>query len=312
MEWGMVVLSAGLLAFGPEGLRRGLVGFGRRAGWSDYVLGVAVMAPLLAAPFTLVALASAQAGAEPFGAGALLCAGTAQLLGLAGLAAVLRPARVDRRAATLDALALVLVSLEIAVLSAGTAAPAPAGVALLLTAGVYLGFLALRRPVGDPWAGPPPRGLRHGLLSLLFALFGSVALFGGAALLAAAAGPLVQQTGLSPTLAGAVIGGAALAFPGLLGVAGRVVWPGCYPAGQAIGATVLGLPLGLGLLLLMGRADLAALGPEAAALLAAGLICAGFFVVGRGLSRRDGLVLVMCCAGFITWLVLRVRGEAIG
>ena len=54
------------------------------------------------------------------------------------------------------------------------------------------------------------------------------------------------------------------------------------------------------------RSSLAPLALEAQALLAAALAAAGFYAFGAGLSRRDGLILVMSFAGFVTWMVSRL------
>jgi len=312
MEWGMVGLGAGLLAFGPEGVRRGLVDLGRRFRLSHQALGLWIVAPTLAAPFALVALLAAREGAGEFGAGALLGAAMVYVLGLAGLAALVRPARLDRRAASLEAIALVLVCAEIALSAQAEAAPVPAGVALLLTPVIYLGFQGLK--AARAASAPADASLRAepAALSLLFAVTGAAAVYAGAWLIAQAALPLLEQTRLSPVLGGMAIGGAALLFPALLGVLGRVFSRECFPPAQALAAPVLGAPFGLGLALLTGVASLRPLGTEALALLAAATICAGFFIAGRGLSRRDGLVLTMACAGFVSWLVLRIGGQSFG
>lgn len=312
MEWGMVCLGAGLLAFGPEGMRRGLVGLGRRFGLSDRMLGVWLLGPLLAAPFALVAALAAVKGAAVFGAGALVGASVLHLTGLAGLAALLRPAPMDRRAAALDAVALVLICLLVAALAQSRVAGLAASGCLLLTPLVYLGFLAARiPPVADEWRAPVA-GRQPFMLGLLFTLVGAWAMFAGASLITEAAPLLVEQTALAATLAGLAIGGAALAFPGVLEVLGRVMRRGSGPPVQAIAAPMLGLPLGLGLLAADRGFSLATLAQETLALLAAGLMCGGFFVAGQGLSRRDGLVLALCCAGFVTWIAWRIGGGAVG
>jgi len=305
MEWGMIVLGAVLLAFGSSSLLRGLAEVGRRSGAPPFWIGLVLIAPALAAPFALTGLALGREGQGEFAAGALIGAALAYWLGLAGLAALIRPARVDRRAALLDGIAVLALAAAVAAVALLQPEPQATGAALCASALAYLGLQAWRRPRG-PAAPAAPGRADPLLLAICFAALGGAAAWFGASLIGASAGPLTAATGWPAGMAGVVLGGLALSTPPLLGVARRAFSSTVFPPTQAIAAPLLGAPVGLGAAFLTGLGSIAPLAPEAQALLAAALAAAGFYAFGAGLSRRDGLILVMGFAGFVTWIVSRL------
>jgi hypothetical protein len=212
---------------------------------------------------------------------------------------------VDRRGAVLDGFAMLVLAGTVAALAFVQADPRAAGAALLGAAMLYLVFQALRRPRAPPPTASPGRADPL-LLALCFAVLGGGAAWIGAGLIGASAGPLTAATGWPAGLAGLVLGGLALSLPALLGVTRRALSSTAFPPTQALAAPLLGAPAGLAAAYLTGLSSLAPLAVEAQALLAAGIAAAGFYAGGAGLSRRDGLILVMGFAGFATWTISRL------
>lgn len=308
MEWFLVAVGAGLLAFGAEGVLRGLLDLGRRFRVSDLRLGLWVVGPVLASPILAVSLASGAKGQAGFGAGASLGAALAFGVGLPGLAALIRPEKLNRRAAALDAVWVGMMALWLAVATlAGLQAPI-LGAGLLIGFFIYLVGAGWRATPVEAWEAPP--GAREPIgWSLLFPTVGAGAVALGALAIAEAAGPLAQQLQLAPELAGVLIGGGALAAPALLPALGRIFFRNAFAPTQALATAAFGLALGLSAAALAG-AGLRPLLGEALALLACALVAFGLIVSGRGLSRRDGLLLCLCFAGCVTWLTLRLQGAA--
>lgn len=314
MEAAWIALASTLFWLGAEGMLRGVVDLGRAARLSDTAIGLGLVGFAQSGPAFAVMAVAALSGKAELAAGGVLTAAIAQLTGVLGLCAVFRPLQTERRAALRGAITMGIAALYVVWLCfANARAMRGFGfVGLVLIAAALLWNLRLRRAdngeADHTWRAPIliEKASRTAFSLIgVFILLGGAALYAGARIALAAVGELAAMG--TPTAHGLAIGLLALALsvPGAAAMASQALNKRGLHLGQVIARPTYSVMGGFCLLALLGPTALETLAPFAFALLVTIGIAGGVWTYGAGLSRRDGLLLIVCFLGFAVWFGAR-------
>ncbi|NNJ28000.1 calcium/sodium antiporter [Alienimonas chondri] len=314
-----VVVGVAALYYGAEWLVRGAAGLARRAGLSPLAIGLTVISLATSAPELGVSLQAALDGKDSVAVGNVLGSNVANIGLILGLAAVIMPISVATRVVKIDLPLLALVSglLTWALWDGEVARIEGALLAAGLVAYVTMTIVLARREgaKADAHADselPPPAGsawLEGGLIVAGLALLsvGSWALVEGAVIIAGAAGLSDAVIGLTvvafgtslPELAATVV--AATHGEGDMAV-GNVVGSNMFNSLGIIGTTALVTPLDVNL----ASPELdGTLNTDLCVMFAAAVLLLPLMRTGYRVSRWEGLALLVCYAGYVTWLFVR-------
>ncbi len=303
-----------LLLGGGEALVRGAVSIARRLGVSPLVIGLTLVGFGTSAPELTTSLQAALGGAPGIAVGNVVGSNIANLLLILGLAALVAPIAVDRRALKRDGSMLVATTLGVGALLIFDLTSRPLGLAMVafLVAYVVFVYLAERRATADASAAlhveeaaaVAPAGWG---LSLVLALGGLVGVVGGASLLVEGAVALATRAGVSETLIGLTLVAVGTSLPELAtsAIAARR-GQGEVALGNLVGSNIFNL---LGILGVTAAVTPLAVPPEIAALdawvmgavTALALLLA---VTGQRVTRGEGALLLALYAGYVAYLAL--------
>ena len=310
MELLWIALGAAMLWLSGEAVLRGLVDLGRMARLSDTVIGVWLIGLTTALPsYVLFSLASTRGQADLAG-GAILLAASCLVTGVLGLCALVRPVHSERRAALRGAGLLILVALvALGLCLAQTGVQRGLGLLALLLM-VFAMVWLVRKRGGDSidmdhsWRAPSgiEKASRTALsLILFFIALGGVGLYFGAHLVLGGAKEALEASGAAARAPAIGLIAGALVLPHALGALLQAASKPGLHLGQIIARSAYGVLGGFGLAALLGAQGLMALWPMAIALALLTLAAGALWTYGAGLSRRDGLLLLAACCGYLLW-----------
>ena len=291
-----VILGLCGLVAGGEALVRGAVALAFRAGLSPMVIGLTLVGFGTSTPELVTSLQAALAAAPGIALGNVVGSNIANILLILGLAALISPVAVTRRALHRDGAVLMLATLAgLAVVLSGRAGPG-AGLALLAGLAVYL-WLTLRAERGGgpaaeihaaeaallaPETAAAPGGAAAPAWRAALMLAGGLALtLGAARLLVLGAVGLAEAAGLSEAVIGVSIVAIGTSMPELV--------TSVVAARRGQGAVALGNVIGSNIFNILGILG-------ATALIAP-------LAVPAGIARFD--IWVMLAASLILWPVAR-------
>jgi cation:H+ antiporter len=213
----LVELAAGLglLILGGELLVRGAAGFALRLGVSPLLIGLTVVGFGTSTPELVTSLEAAFKGSPGIAIGNVVGSNTANVLLILGIAALLAPIPVERRAFLRDGTVAAAAALAcLAVVLAGSLERL-SGLLLVSLLAAYIAYAAWRerRPAG---AEDPLREARRSMgvpLALGLALGGLTITIVGARLLVDAAIGLAQVAGVSDTVIGLTVVAVGTSLP---------------------------------------------------------------------------------------------------
>jgi cation:H+ antiporter len=298
MVWMAIAAGLTLLYGGGEMLVWGSASLARRLGLSPLVVGLTVVAFGTSAPELAAALSATLRGSGDLVMGNVLGSNVANVGLILGLAVLLRPISVDRRAFRRDLPLLVLTSLIlVALLSFGEITPF-IGLLLLVLLGTYTFFtLKGTEPVAVDGRPSP------GLLPALAAVAGAVALLAfGADLLVDGAVTLARHLGVGEHLIGLTVVALGTSLPELSSclVAARR-GDSDFILGNLLGSNIFNVLAILGVSAQLGPLKLSwnLFGPEGLGLVALSLLLVLFSFTGFRLARREGACLLACYGGYL-------------
>lgn len=306
MVW--IAFGAALLWLGGEGVLRGLVDLGRFARLSDAVIGVCLIGLANALPsYVLFSLAIGHGQADLAG-GAILLAASCLVTGILGLCAVLRPVRSERRAALRGGGVLVLaalMALGLCLVQGGM----QRGLGLLAILLMALGMAWLARgrdPIGSDLSWRAPLGIEKAsrtALSLIifFISLGGLGLYFGANLVLSGVKDAMGTSSGTERASAIGLFALALALPHAIAVLLQAMSKRGLHLGQIIARVAYSVLGGFALAALLGAPGLMALWPMALALTILAFAAGVLWTYGAGLSRRDGLLLLAACCGYLLW-----------
>lgn len=309
-----------LLYLGAEWLVRGAAGFALSLGISQLTVGLTVVAFGTSAPELVVSVQAAVNGRGAMALGNVLGSNIANLGLILGLAALVKPARVDGALRRRELPMLVASTLALPLLLArDTVAPA-AGAGLVLVGVLYTAWMAYtarsKREVAEAreaavetvaateGAGAPQPRSRTWLA--LTALVGFGLLLLGSHLFVDGATAIARALGMSEWLVGMTLVAVGTSLPELATslVAARRGHSD-IAVGNAIGSNIFNVLLCLGAASALGRVSVprASVAADLAALGALTLLGALFLRTERTMQRWEGAVLFAAYGAYMVWRI---------
>ena len=303
----LLILGIALLFLGGELLVKNAALLARALGMRPLVVGLTVVAFGTSAPELAASLAAALEGAPGIAYGNVVGSNLANLGLILGLAALIRPLRVEARFLLREAPFMVAVALLLAVsVGDGVVDRWEGAFFLLLLAGYLYLLLRDREPpeVLEEFAGAYGKGARRLVyrlfllgLGVLLLTLGARVLVAGAVALAAALGVPDRVIGLSVVAVGTSLPELAAALVAALRREGDIL------LGNLIGSNVFNVLGILGVVaivrpLVLGGVPLF----DLAALILFSFLTWIFLWTGRWLGRREGAVLLFSYLGYVAWL----------
>lgn len=207
-----------LLYLGGDRLIRGASALASHFGISPLAIGLTVVAFGTSAPELVVSVDAAISGANDIAVGNIVGSNIANIALILGLAALLRPMRVEAKIIRIDSPIMILVSIALAVVLINGQASRIEGLLLLFGLAAYTAFTfwEARREaeqVQNEFTSAMPEVRSSVLVSGLLVLFGLALLVGGGHLLVTAAVDLATLLGISQAVIGLTIVAVGTSLP---------------------------------------------------------------------------------------------------
>ncbi|SDC05237.1 cation:H+ antiporter [Raineyella antarctica] len=317
----IIALLGGLVALvaGAEGIVRYGTRLAERLGVSPLLVGLTVVSVGTSAPELAVGIQAMSRGEGSLVLGNLSGSNMVNLLLVLGLAAVFRPVVLQRQTLRLDLPAMVLSSVLVLLLSFDGALSRWEGLVLLAVAVGYTALLirTARRQAGARVAmtvesgmaevlpAPDPRAVAVDLVLLVIGI--AVVVVGADWLVRGAVG-IAVLFGVSESLIGLTVVAIGTSLPELATTISALIRHNHHIAvGNLIGSSTYNLTFVLGTSLLSGPGvvglDPVLVRVDLPLMVAAVLLCIPVFVIGRRITRPEGVLFVVVYAGYLTYLI---------
>jgi len=310
-----LTLLAGLLltVVGTELFLRGAAGIKRRLGAPGFMIGLVVVGFGTSLPEGVVALSAGASRFHDLALGLLVGSNIFNIMAVLGLAALLRPLKVNRRVLGRDGLAMAVATLALAGVVLTGVMTRGVGLALLGLLALYVGVIAVQetRAAGPTTmqakAGFAGRGPGMIWLALLMAAAGAAALLFGAGLMIEAVAGIAFDRGVSVALLGLTVVAVVTSMPELVvSITAALRGEHNVAVSNVLGSNIIN---GLGILALLMvvhpmDAPLAFDPLHALVLLAVTAIFLIAIVLDRVISRFEGAALLAGYVGYIAYVFL--------
>ncbi len=308
----LLELSGGLcfLYVGAEGLVRGSVALAFRAGLTRLVVGLTIVAFGTSSPELVVSVGASFAGSGAIALGNVVGSNICNIALILGLSAVIRPVNVNAQVVRLQIPIMIAVSCLCAVLlidgSLGRLDRAilSAGILAYVAYNIYLARRNRETNAGELEA-VVPMTKNNVLMELLFVAGGLTLLALGAKLFVTGAVSMANRLGVSQAVIGLTIVAVGTSLPELAtSVVAAVRKEGDIAVGNVVGSNVFNILAILGLASLMRPIALGGINRlDIMVMIAVSLLALPMARSGFVLSRREGLILLMCYSGYILYLM---------
>jgi cation:H+ antiporter len=300
------VVGGVLLYLGGEGLVLGSSRLAVGLGIAPLVVGLTVVAFGTSSPELAVTLDAALLGHDDIAVGNVVGSNICNIALILGLAALVRPLRVDPRLVRVDAPILVVCSLLLLLLLVDSRLGRSEG-ALLLSGSVAYTFFCLRQarrrrarrfdPDGNPVAQRP---FFH---SALLIVGGLLALAGGANWFVAGAVELAEAFGVSPSLIALTVVALGTSLPELAtSLLASVRAQSDIAVGNAVGSSILNLLAILGVTSLVRPVVRGGvMWVDLWMMTGVAILAIPLLFTGRRISRVEGALLVLGYVTYIGW-----------
>lgn len=297
------------LYFGGEWLVRGAAALALRMGVSALAVGLTVVAFGTSAPELVVSLQAALGGANDIAVGNVVGSNVANVGLILGLAALLRPARVEAKIVRLDGPLAVVVSLVLLAMLWGDTVTRAEGSVLLVGLATYVVFTfrqarrESRQVRGEFAAAAPAPTLAIGA-SVLFVAVGVATLVLGGHLLVSSAVVLATSLGISQAVIGLTVVAVGTSLPELAtSVVAVLRGEGDIAVGNVVGSNLFNILGILGLTsaihpLARGEIGWATLG----VMVAFAVVLVPLLYTRLELSRFEGAALLLAYVAYVGWL----------
>ena len=296
-----------LLLVGAEGLVRGSAALALRLGLTPLVVGLTVVAFGTSSPELVVCVRSALLDRSALALGNVVGSNIFNFAVILGLAALIRPQRIQTQLVRFDVPVALLGAVLVWVLLRDGRLVFAEGLLLLVCLVVYLGWnVYTARRTNAPEAAPdvpPPLGAG---VAFLFVAGGLGLLIGGADLLVRGAIGVAEDVGLSEAVIGLTIVAAGTSLPELAAsTVAAVRGQGDLAIGNVVGSNVFNLLGILGSTALVSPISGEGLRPgDFEAMLFVSLLVLPLMWSGFRLNRIEGAVLLLLYGAYV-WSLLR-------
>ncbi len=296
-----------LLYFGAEGLVRGGAALALRAGMRPLVVGLTVVAFGTSSPELVVSLDAAFAGAGNLAVGNVVGSNICNVALILGLAALIRPMRVQVQLIRLEVPIVIACSILLAIFLLDERLGRLEGLLLFLGIIGYLAFSLRqvhkeRKTVKEETLGALPSHLWH---DVAFVIGGVVILVIGARLFVDGAVRLAQSWGVSEAVIGLTIVAVGTSLPELAtSVVAAIKKEGDIAIGNVVGSNIFNILAILGISALVvplraGGVGLVDLG----VMIGLVLLLLPLMRTGFSIDRWEGALLLAAYVGYVAYLV---------
>jgi cation:H+ antiporter len=304
-----------LLYFGGNALISGASRLALRMGFSTLIVGLTVVAFGTSAPELFVSLDAVLGGLDDVAVGNVVGSNICNIALIMGLAAVIRPIRINARLIKLDLPLLIMASVWLIIILLNDSVSRWEGVLSILGLLAYVAFNVWEanredEPVKEElkMASPKPGGSLT--RDLAFIGLGLVALALGAHWFVSGSVTAANLVGLSPAVIGLTIIAVGTSLPELAVTilasrrgqgdiaVGNVIGSNLFNIGSIMGITSVVHPMARGGIM---WADLGVM-------LGLTLILVPMLFLGPRLTRFRGAILLACYFGYLAWRLFAVQG----
>jgi cation:H+ antiporter len=317
MDYLLVVVGLLLLFGGSEGLVRGASGLAQTAKVSPLLIGLVVVGFGTSMPELTTSVSAALNASPAIAAGNVVGSNTANILLILGLSALLAPIRVSPAAFARDGTVLLGATVLASTLLLFTSLGFWGGMILVFLLAAYVGasfYLDRTRPgptselhAAEAELTTPATRPLH---AIIMAVFGLIALIGGAYLLVTGAVAVARSIGVGEAVIGLSVVAVGTSLPEMaasLAAArkgqgeiafGNIIGSNIFNLLGILGASALIAPFGVG----------AGLNPvDIGAMLVATVLMIVFAMTGWKIGRLEGATLIGLYVLFTLWLVMMGR-----
>lgn len=310
MLWIELIAGLALLIAGGETLVRGASALASRLGVSPLLIGLTVVGFGTSTPELVTSLQAAFAGSPGIAVGNVVGSNIANVLLILGVAAVLMPFAVDRRAFLRDGPVLLIATLAcVGVVLAG-AMTRGAGAALVAGLIAYLVYAYRSERKADPAAAQTeaaPAALTLPVAALL-AVGGIALTVLGARFLVGSATQLAGLWGVSDAVIGLTVVAVGTSLPELVtSIMAAIRRQGAIAFGNVVGSNVYNVLGILGVTALVRPIPVPAeiAGFDIWVMLAAALALIAVAVTGWRVRRGEGALLLLAYIAYVGWMAWR-------
>jgi cation:H+ antiporter len=297
-----------LLYGGAEALVRGGSGLARRAGLTPLVVGLTIVAFGTSSPELAVSIRAALRGGGDMAVGNVLGSNIANIGLILGIAALIRPVRVNLRILRIDAPIVLGISLLLILMLHDASIGRFGGAVLATGLVVYVAFSirqARAEVAAETFEAAIPRGAEKWIGNLALAIGGLAVLIAGATLFVRGAVILAHQAGISEAVVGLTIVALGTSLPELAtSVIAAMRGKGDIAVGSIVGSNIFNVLGILGVTALIAPIGAAGIGPvDKLVFLAAALVILPFMRSEFTVSRIEGGALLLGYFGYIIYLL---------
>jgi cation:H+ antiporter len=306
----LALVGLALLYFGGEWLIRGASALALRLGISSLAIGLTVVAFGTSAPELVVSVDAALSGANDVSVGNVVGSNIANIALILGLAALLRPAKVEAKIVRIDAPIMILVSFALLAVMADGRASRLEGCLLLVGLMAYTGFTfweASREsdPVREEFASAAPELRASASASGLLVIAGLACLVIGGHLLVTAAVGLARILGMSQASIGLTIVAIGTSLPEFAtSVMASLRGQGDIAVGNVVGSNIFNILGILGLTAVIHPLERGAITwLDLGAMLGLACVLGVLLLTRLQLGRAEGAFLLAGFVAYTSWLL---------
>jgi cation:H+ antiporter len=306
----LALVGLALLYFGGEWLIRGASTLAIRLGVSSLAIGLTVVAFGTSAPELVVSVDAALSGANDVAVGNVVGSNIANIALILGLAALLRPAKVEAKILRVDAPIMILVSFALLAVMADGRASRLEGCLLLvgLTAYTVFTFWEAGREsqqVREEFASAAPEPRAGASASALFVVAGFASLVVGGHLLVTAAVELATLLGMSQAAIGLTIVAIGTSLPEFAtSVMASLRGNGDIAIGNVVGSNIFNILGILGLTAVIHPLELGAITwLDLGAMVGFACVLGVLLLTRLQLGRAEGAFLLAGYISYTSWLL---------
>lgn len=315
-DWVSIAGGLVLLTIGAEILIRGATALARQFGVSELLIGLTLVGFGTSTPELVSSVQAALSGSPGVAVGNVVGSNIANILFILGLSAAISPFAVDRRAFRRDGFVCLAATLAAIGVSMTEEFGRIAGLAFLaaITAYIVYAFLSERSHPESPLTGQhlkdaaKVQGPKAIWLDIVMALAGLALLVFGARFLVTGAINVAASLGISETIIGLTVVAVGTSLPELVtSIMAAVRGKSALALGNVVGSNIYNL---LGILGLTAVIRPVAAPKEIVAfdnwvMLGATLLMMLFAITKSRLSRAEGVLMAVCYALYVGWLVAK-------
>lgn len=315
-DWYSIAGGLVLLTIGAEVLIRGSTALARQFGVSELLIGLTLVGFGTSTPELVSSVQAALLGSPGVAVGNVVGSNIANILLILGLSAAIAPFAVDQKAFRRDGFVCLAATIAAIGVSMTGEFSRLAGVAFLAAITIYIvyAFLSERSHPESPQAeqhvadAAKVQGPQAIWLEILMAIGGLALLVAGAKFLVTGSINIAADFGISETIIGLTVVAIGTSLPELVtSIMAAVRGKSGLALGNVVGSNIYNL---LGILGVTAAIKPVAAPEEIVAfdnwvMLGATLLMMFFAMSGKRLSRAEGVLLAVCYALYVGWLVAK-------